>query len=80
MGAWRCAFKRRIGRGRRLPRALFTCHNLGVESVGLSADRRLYLSNPYYQLREAIASLRAWWDVKIARPKPVLGAKENMGL
>lgn len=63
-----------------LPRAIFTCRNLGVDGVGLSADRRAYLSNPYYQLRDAVASLRAWWDVKIARPEPVLGAKEDMGL
>lgn len=63
-----------------LPRALFTCRNLGVDSIGLSADRRVYLSNPYYQLRDAVASLRAWWDVKVARPEPVLGAKEDMGL
>lgn len=63
-----------------LPRALFTCRNLSVDSVGLSADRRIYLSNPYYQLRDAVATLRAWWDVKIARPEPVLGAKEDMGL
>ncbi len=63
-----------------LPRALFTCHNLGVESIGVSADRRVYLSNPYYQLRDAVATLRAWWDVKIARPQPVLGPKEDMGL
>jgi SanA protein len=63
-----------------LPRALFTCRNLGVDSVGLAADRRVYLSNPYYQLRDAVASLRAWWDVKIARPEPVLGANEDMGL
>lgn len=63
-----------------LPRALFTCRNLGVNSIGLSADRRFYLSNPYYQLRDAVALLRAWWDVQIARPEPVLGAKEDMGL
>ncbi len=63
-----------------LPRALFTCNNLGVESIGVSADRRAYVSNPYYQLRDAVATLRAWWDVKIARPKPVLGPKEDMGL
>jgi SanA protein len=63
-----------------LPRAIFTCENLGVDSIGLSADRRAYVSNPYYQLRDAVASLRAWWDVKIARPEPVLGVKEDMGL
>jgi SanA protein len=63
-----------------LPRALFTCRSLGVDAVGFSADRRIYLSNPYYRLRDAFATLRAWWDVMIAHPTPVLGAKEDMGL
>ena len=63
-----------------LPRAIFTCRNLGVNSIGFSADRRAYLSNPYYRLRDAFATVRAWWDVKIARPEPVLGPKENIGL
>ena len=63
-----------------LPRAIFTCRNLGVDSIGFSADRRAYLSNLYYQLRDAFATVRAWWDVKIARPEPVLGPKENVGL
>ena len=58
----------------------FTCRNLGVDSIGFSADRRAYLSNPYYRLRDAFATVRAWWDVKIARPEPVLGPKENIGL
>ena len=63
-----------------LPRAIFTCRNLGVDSVGFSADRRPYWSNNYYRLRDAVATLRAWWDVKIARPLPVLGPREDMGL
>jgi len=63
-----------------LPRAIFTCRNLGIDSIGFSADRRVYLSNPYYRLRDAFATVRAWWDVKIARPEPVLGPKENIGL
>jgi SanA protein len=63
-----------------LPRALFTCRNLGVDAVGFSADRRVYWSNAFYQFRDAFASLRAWWDVKIARPLPVMGEKEEMGL
>ena len=63
-----------------LPRAIFTCRNLGVDSIGFSADRRAYLSNPYYRLRDAFATVRAWWDVKIARPEPVLGPKQNIGL
>jgi len=63
-----------------LPRALFTCRNLGVDAVGFSADRRTYFSNPYYRLRDAFASVLAWWDVAIARPTPVLGPKEEIGL
>lgn len=63
-----------------LPRALFTCRNLGIDAVGVAADRRVYLSNPYYRFRDAFATLRAWWDVKIARPLPVLGPKESLGL
>lgn len=63
-----------------LPRALFTCANTGVTAVGLAADRRIYWSNPYYQLRDALATWRAWLDVKILRPLPVLGPREEMGL
>jgi len=63
-----------------LPRALFTCRNLGVDAVGFSADRRTYFSNPYYRLRDAFATVVAWWDVAIARPTPVLGPKEELGL
>jgi SanA protein len=63
-----------------LPRALFTCRSLGVDGTGFSADRRSYWSNNYYRLRDAFATLRAWWDVKIARPLPVLGPREDMGL
>jgi SanA protein len=63
-----------------LPRALYTCRNLGVDAIGFSADRRTYFSNPYYRLRDALATVLAWWDVAIARPTPVLGPKEEIGL
>jgi len=63
-----------------LPRAIFTCRSLGVDAIGFSADRRPYWSNNYYRFRDAFATLRAWWDVKVARPLPVLGPREDMGL
>jgi SanA protein len=63
-----------------LPRAIFTCRSLGVDAIGFSADRRVYWSNPYYRFRDAFATLLAWWDVKIARPTPILGQREEMGL
>jgi SanA protein len=63
-----------------LPRALFTCRSLGVDAMGFSADRRVYRSNSYYRFRDLFATLRAWWDVKIARPVPVLGPRESLEL
>lgn len=63
-----------------LPRAIFTCRGLGVDALGFSADRRIYLSNTYYQVRDAVASVVAWWDVRVARPQPVLGEREPIKL
>lgn len=59
-----------------LPRALATCQGLGLESVGYQADRYehkgYYLL--FYRLREVPALWRAWWDLYVARPEPVLGS------
>ena len=49
-------------------------------ATGFSADARVYWSNPYYRARDAFATLRAWWDVKIWRPLPVLGDPIDIGL
>ena len=62
-----------------LPRALYTCRSLGIDVSGVSADRFAYRSNGYYRVRDTIATLRAIWDVRVARPIPVLGPKEDMG-
>ncbi len=58
-----------------LPRALFLCEALGLEAVGVSADRRSYLprSLAYWNLRETFATAAALWNVVVARPTPVLG-------
>ena len=37
-----------------LPRALLTCDRLGLEVVGVSADRHQYIRSPWYELRERI--------------------------
>jgi vancomycin permeability regulator SanA len=63
-----------------LPRALFTCANLDVQAVGLAADRRAYTAASYYNLRDAVATLRAWLDVKVMRPVPLLGARQTIEL
>jgi len=56
-----------------LPRALFTCERLGLEVAGVSADRRQYVYDRWYRLREVLALARAWIDVTVLHPLPVLG-------
>ncbi len=56
-----------------LPRALFTCDRLGMDVVGVAADRHRYVYGDWYILREIPALTRAWLDVSVLRPRPVLG-------
>ena len=56
-----------------LPRALFTCDRLGLEVVGAVADRHRYVRGPWYEVRELAATTRAWLDLNLLRPLPVLG-------
>ena len=56
-----------------LPRALFTCNQLGVETVGVVADKHTYVRAAWYQVRELFALIRAWLDVTLFHPVPVLG-------
>jgi len=61
-----------------LPRAIYLCNQLGVDSVGVDADLRVYrrLSVLYWNARELPATVAALWDVNIGRPIPVLGDPE----
>jgi SanA protein len=62
-----------VTQGFHLPRALFTCEQLGLESVGVVADRRRYIRGGWYDFREVFALTRAWFDVSVLKPLPVLG-------
>jgi SanA protein len=61
-----------------MPRALYTCNKLGVESQGVVSDNRYYrkLSRLYWNLRELPAILTALWEVNVSHPLPVLGEPE----
>ncbi len=58
-----------------LPRALLTCRGLGLQAVGLVADRQPYPRRNliWYWLREIPALWRTWLDLAIIHPVPVLG-------
>ncbi len=61
-----------------LPRALYECNALGLPSVGVAADLRVYTTRSlfYWNLRELPATLVALWEVHVTRPEPVLGKPE----
>src|SRR5512137_2234331 len=51
-----------------LGRSIYLCDAMGVESVGLVADRRAYATYRWWEMRELLATAAAWWDVHIAHP------------
>jgi SanA protein len=56
-----------------LPRALYTCERLGLDVVGVTADPRRFVYDDRYEARELLALARAWLDVNLLRPSPLLG-------
>ncbi len=58
-----------------LPRALFTCQQLGVDAVGVAADQRNYhpRSLAWSESREFLARVWALWDVIRGEPAEILG-------
>jgi SanA protein len=61
-----------------MPRALYLCNMLGVDSVGVTSDLRTYrkITVLYWNMRELVATAAALWDVHIGHPIPVLGNRE----
>ena len=61
-----------------LPRAVYTCNQLGLQSIGVPADLRDYRrgARVYWHARETFATLVALWEVHFSRPLPVLGEPE----
>ena len=61
-----------------LPRALYTCNMLGVQSTGVPADLRQYRrsSEAFWNMRETAATAVALWQLHISQPEPILGNPE----
>jgi SanA protein len=61
-----------------LPRAIYECSQLGIDSVGVEADQRDYSRSSvlYWNARELFATVAGLWDVNISHPVPVLGNPE----
>lgn len=60
-----------------LDRALYLCNSMGVDAIGVSADRHPYPSGAlrWWNFREVPAVLSAWFDLNVRHPIPVMGEK-----
>jgi SanA protein len=67
-----------VTQGYHLPRALYLCSQLGIQSVGVSADLRQYERRHYlfWVLRELPATLNSILQINLTHPIPVLGDPE----
>ena len=61
-----------------LPRALFLCNALEIDAYGVTADEANYNRSSYtfWWVREILASGKAYWDIFISQPEPILGNPE----
>ena len=61
-----------------LPRALYTCNMLGVQAVGVEADRAYYrkITRLIWNVRELPATFAALVELHLTHPLPVLGEPE----
>lgn len=58
-----------------LPRALFTCQNLGIQVQGASANRNFYVKRNYNNFREIFAMVNTFVKIYVSPPSVVLGDK-----
>ena len=60
-----------------LPRALFLCNMLGMDTIGVAASNCYWNGSPFvWDLREQFATIAAFVDLYVSSPSPVLGKPE----
>ena len=57
-------------------RSLYLCNNLGVDSIGITANRRKYEGENYWAFREFFSMASAWFEINFLPFIPVGGQKE----
>ncbi|MDP2212137.1 MAG: ElyC/SanA/YdcF family protein [Candidatus Aquicultor sp.] len=59
-----------------LARSVYIARALGIDATGASADKRVYMKGRLFEIREALARVKAFFELHITRPKPrFLGEK-----
>jgi SanA protein len=59
-----------------LGRAIYLCENSGIDSIGITANRRKYEGERYWAFREFISRASAWFEINFMPPAPTGGQKE----
>ncbi len=59
-----------------LPRTIYLCSNLGIDTIGVTANRRRYLGEDYWAFREFFSTASAWFEINIMSFAPIGGTKE----
>jgi vancomycin permeability regulator SanA len=57
-------------------RAIYLCQNLGVDSIGITANRRPYQNEDQWALREFFSIASAWFEINFMPFEPIGGEKE----
>ena len=68
-----------VTQGFHVPRAVFLCNMLGMDTLGVEATRCYWNGSPFmWDVREQFATLVAFLDLYVSSPLPVLGDPEPM--
>lgn len=59
-----------------LPRSIYLCQNMQIESSGIIANRRQYLGEDYWAFREFFSVFSAWFEMNFIPFEPIKGEKE----
>ncbi|MCY7349029.1 MAG: YdcF family protein [Pyrinomonadaceae bacterium] len=57
-------------------RTLYLCNNLGIDSIGVTANRRKYEGAKYWAFREFFSRASAWFEINLLPFEPIRGNKE----
>jgi len=62
-----------------LPRAVFLCNMLGMDTLGVEASNCYWNGSPFvWDIREQFATIAAFFDLYVSSPSPVLGKPEPL--
>jgi SanA protein len=57
-------------------RSIYLCSNMGIDSIGIVANRRKYLGENYWAFREFFSVFSAWFEINFVPFEPISGTKE----